>query len=312
MTPKDFAGIFSRYFVVGFFVPSFFVLVLVAQGLSSDMLPGIYEKYSDGTRVAVLGGAGLLVGLLLLGLNYNILRLFEGYPLNARQNRCYASWLYRWWHDKQLGEYNALVSSRDSKTNSSDVRSRAAWDLDHHFPMSTDKLLPTRFGNVVKGFEDHAFKLWRLDSVAVWPSVELTLSDGAREAETDVRTEVAFFVNAALLSYLAALALTFDELFYRPLSAVWLARTGIPLLLGYALYRGAVGAAIRWGDTVKAAIDLGRFDVYRRIGVRVPKDLSDEREAVAPAVGYALGLSVPVDNDVYEAPAPSGAAAGAA
>lgn len=81
MSPSDVAGVFSRYFIVGFFLPAFFALAVLAFGLSSDALPNRFENYGDAGKIAVVGGAAILLGLALLGLNYQVLRAFEGYPL---------------------------------------------------------------------------------------------------------------------------------------------------------------------------------------------------------------------------------------
>ena len=67
MSPSDVAGVFSRYFIVGFFLPAFFALAIVAFGLSSDAVPNQFESYGDGAKIAIVGGAAVLLGLALLG-----------------------------------------------------------------------------------------------------------------------------------------------------------------------------------------------------------------------------------------------------
>ena len=36
---KDVTGVFSRYFVVGFFLPSFFALIVLSQTVTGHLLP---------------------------------------------------------------------------------------------------------------------------------------------------------------------------------------------------------------------------------------------------------------------------------
>jgi hypothetical protein len=64
MALKDFNSVFSRYFVVGFFLPSYFALVAIYE-----LAPGIYrhafQGLDRGPSLLVLGGAALLLGLLL-------------------------------------------------------------------------------------------------------------------------------------------------------------------------------------------------------------------------------------------------------
>src|SRR5256885_2104767 len=48
MNLSEIGGVFSRYFVVGFFVPAFFGLASASLLLSSGMLPDSYVQYSSG------------------------------------------------------------------------------------------------------------------------------------------------------------------------------------------------------------------------------------------------------------------------
>src|SRR4249919_240363 len=95
MSPSDVAGVFSRYFIVGFFLPAFFTLVGLSQALTSSFLPNSYEELNEGAKVVVLGGVGLLLGLLMLGLNWQVFRLFEGYPLAERKGLSILGFLHR-------------------------------------------------------------------------------------------------------------------------------------------------------------------------------------------------------------------------
>src|SRR5690348_5107292 len=77
------AGVFSRYFIVRLFAPSFFILIGLSQSLTRGLLPSGYKGASNRARVLIVGGAALLLALVLVGLNYPSLRLFEGYPLRG-------------------------------------------------------------------------------------------------------------------------------------------------------------------------------------------------------------------------------------
>lgn len=71
MSPSDVAGVFSRYFIVGFFLPAFFTLVGLSQALTVSFLPSGYRSLSGGAQIAVLGGAGLLLGLLSMAIGFS-------------------------------------------------------------------------------------------------------------------------------------------------------------------------------------------------------------------------------------------------
>lgn len=85
---KDIASIFSRQFAIGFYLPAFFALLALANVVDDKSLPYIYNHAASGTQVLIVGGFGLAVGLLLSGLHYPVLRLYEGYSLqHARERR---------------------------------------------------------------------------------------------------------------------------------------------------------------------------------------------------------------------------------
>ena len=71
----DITGIFSRFFVVGFYLPSFFVLVAFDRLFSPEL---------NGNRIYVIGGAALFLALLLLGLRDFIWFKFSGYWLETK------------------------------------------------------------------------------------------------------------------------------------------------------------------------------------------------------------------------------------
>src|ERR671937_523448 len=74
MALSDVAGVFSRYFIVGFFLPAFFAVFAVALFNPYGWL--LPDSAAD---VAVLGGIALLLGLLLVGTRDAIHGLYSGY-----------------------------------------------------------------------------------------------------------------------------------------------------------------------------------------------------------------------------------------
>jgi len=295
MSPSDVAGVFSRYFIVGFFLPALFTLIGLSQALTDPFLPNAYQRLEGGAQIAVLGGIGLLLGLLLLGLNWQIFRLYEGYPLAERRRQLRTlGWLHELLVARQKHLFDQLVDIRDGTGDNAD-RENAAWRLDREFPDSADRLLPTRFGNAVLAFETHAMKRWGLDSVAIWPRIDMLLSEREGEQQANSRSEAAFFVNGSLLLFVAGAALLANQIVDSALSGWALLIYLAPFLGGVLLARWAVGAAARWGNTVRAAIDLHRFELYEKLGVRRPLDFTDERERVAASVNQALicGQAIP-------------------
>jgi hypothetical protein len=298
----DVAGVFSRYFVVGFFLPSFFALLVLSQTVSDSFLPAVYLDARQGAQVLIVGGTALLLGLVLLGVHYPVLRAYEGYPLSTRGRRFYARPVYtvamRWQKHRFSRLHNATVDPQlDPRT-----QRNAIWRLDQTFPRDA-ALLPTAFGNAVKAFERHSVIRWGLNAIAVWPHLELLMSAEERDNLADAKSDVAFMVNTSLTAGIAGAVLIANQVTHTPLSGGSLLLYLIPFVVAAAAYHAAIGAAVRWGSSVRAVVDIHRLELYDKLGTRRPVSFRDEREIVAPAVNAALLRGDGLPDALWAAPA---------
>src|SRR4029079_15355698 len=221
------------------------------------------------------------------GLHYEVLRLYEGYPLRDRADSWYAGWLFRLLRERQGSRFSTLKTASLDRSATLDQRQVAKWRLDLFFPWDDEsRLLPTAFGNAVRAFERHPVSRWGLNGIAAWPHVEMLLSTDEMSVHADARGDLAFFLNGSLLAAVGGLVLAADAI------AHWSLEQALAAVVAVALtsifYTWAVGAAIRWGSAVRASMDLHRREVYEKLGVRKPVSFSDERDTVAPAVNGAL------------------------
>jgi hypothetical protein len=299
----DVAGIFSRYFIVGFFLPAFFALVTLSQTLTDEFLPQVYETASDGARIAIIGGGALLTGLVLLGLNYPVIRLYEGYPLAYRKERWYAKHLYAYLIGRQRRRFEAAREEAGSLT----VQQRnALWRLDRTFPRDGKHLLlPTAFGNAIQAYERHAKIRWGLNSISAWPRVELLFSGEEAQLHADAKSELGFFINSSLLAVVAGLVLVVDAIANEPLAWYAAPLYAIPFLVSMAFYRASIGAAVRRGEAVRASIDIHRLELYEKMGLRAPSNFTDERTVVAPALNAALLRGDHIPDALWATPEPA-------
>ena len=298
----DVAGVFSRYFIVGYFLPAFVALVVLWQTLTDNALPTAFaDLKSDGAKIAVIGGCALVAGLLLLALNYQLIRIFEGYPIQRIGRYKVLKLIPKWLIGRREKALNKLIQVRFDPARPVADRAHAAWSLDRCYPGGNPlDLLPTRFGCAVKAFELHSLGRYGLDAIGLWPRVEYGLSDHESEVLADAKSEVAFLINLSLLSLLIDCWLIPDAIAHRSYGVVVsIVAYGAPLVLAYVFYRWAVGAAMRWGSAVRAAIDLHRLEVYKKIGVRMPTSASDERGIVGPAVSRMLLYGRPLPDDLF-------------
>jgi hypothetical protein len=291
MTFQDFAGVFSRNFVVGFFAPSFVALLALAHQLPTAHLPGAYERQSASTQILVLGGSAVVVGLVLSGLHHSILRTLEGYPIYYNLERPLVGRLCRWMTGFRRREFESLQRTK-LEPRPSKERSRAAWRLAQEFPLTVDRVMPTRFGNVIRSFEQHPRTRYGLDGVAIWPRIEHLLTEQEQGIHESARGDLAFFVNAAIAAAVCGLVIPVGRALDSGLvnaADLWL----LALLASYAFYRASVGAAGRWGMEVRASIDLHQVELLERLGVRSPGSYA-ESVVVGRAVSRLLLFGEPI------------------
>ena len=309
MAVKEFANVFSRYFVVGFYLPAFAGLVVLWQAITSDSLPpAVFRDASTGGKVLILGGLALMLALLLSGLHYPIVRFLEGYPLRRWRDRFTVLGVL----DKKMTgrwdrEFERLSILRNGPHQSPE-RTNAARELNVRFPAQAKHILPTRLGNVIRAFETHPRKRYGFDGVSAWPRIELLLTDGERADVAESKGDFAFFVNALVVTVTVALLLVIERL-WRIADAAdsIVALVVICIVAGtgaIASYFAAVGAAVRWGEPVRAAFDLHRFDLYARLGLKRPVTQAQEME-VGRAMSRLFAFAEPAPNHLRAVDLPS-------
>jgi hypothetical protein len=296
---SNISSVFSRFFVVGFFLPPFFGLVLLWQTLAAPFPPNRL-KYGDAVDVAVLGGVALVIALLLSAAHVPIRTLLEGDVDAQRLARVWPfGQLLEWLRGRErkrrqktrdeLAEAEQAVQTLEAGLGvikghtaedslGEDLRARldearrertaATRVLYRQFPGEDEGVRPTRLGNTVRAWQSRVYKRWALDPYAIVPHVRQLLSEQERDRGADAETDVAFFVNSAIVAGLLAICYVADWIAYRwPYALWWLAAA----YAAFQLYRFAVGAAARYGDEIGASIDLHRFDLYAKFGVRNPQ-----------------------------------------
>jgi len=293
----DITGVFSRYFVVGFFLPAYASLIALWFVASSKFIPnGLDHGHSQAKQLLILGGVALVAGLALSGLSYYITRIFEGYPLARLAGLPLLGYVHRAVVAPQRWHFDRLLAVRDDKTREGADRSRAAWYLEKWFPRERADLLPTRVGNAIRAFEQHSNTRWGLDGVTVWPRIEAMLTSDERELQIDAKINFYVFINGTIGAVFVGVCLVVDQAVYSTHSGWFWLWCVVSFLVAYLLSRAAIGPAIDWGDTVRSSIDLHRLDLYEKLGVRAPTSFRDERE-LAVKVNKALLYGRPLLGD---------------
>jgi hypothetical protein len=304
MALKDVAGIFSRAFVVGYFVPAFAALVILQVTVTHGALPKAYNGLTEGTQLLVVGGVAVMLGLLLWGVHYPVLRLFQGYALEGLSEWTYprvhlrgravggwrlqpCAWVYVRARARWLTRYGHLVGVAGSDLRSPE-RTQALKELNKQWPGTERQVLITRLGNVIASFEGHPRTRYNLNGIYAYPRIATMLGEAEREIITDARTDLAFFLNLALLAVLTGTYILVDSVWHGwLLTPAGLAALLVPPLVYMGARTAAVDAAHRWGAAVRSAFDLHRLEFYKQMGLRRPRTQAEE-ETTANAVNRLL------------------------
>ena len=223
----------------------------------------------------------LVVTGFLYNLNIPILRLYEGYPWKD-------SWLGGLWLDKKKQVYRhahplrlslrylrrqlQAVNPDDPLAAEMEIeQTRLARLINAEMPDAEDFVLPTRFGNVIRCFERYSDVAYGIDAIILWPRLVARIEPGFASTIDEAKTSVDFMINSSLLCALSAFAVSMvglfrEDAFSLPSLARWAWRTILFLLLAIAFYAFAIGRAQAWGEQVKSAFDLYRFDLLKALG----------------------------------------------
>ena len=254
-----------------------------------------------------IGGAALLLGLLLDGLKQSIHSAFSGYRLalvfgfaasdaevEPHPHRDPYLWILRRARCRQQKAQEHLKNAKNA--NGAQLLRLRFGDV------PSARIRPTRLGNRSQTFEPHLEMVYGLTRSA-WGRMQALLSseqrDGLRETETPLR----LFLNLSLLAFFTGLALsvwgivvaarattTVRESLTIPAAAVGGA------LFSWVSYCWSVGHAESLAQATVALIDVTVADLYKTLGVRRP--LANEQIAVGTAITALLEYGIPID-DVF-------------
>jgi hypothetical protein len=255
---------------------------LLIGGLIWLLMPSALT--SNNGMTIFIGVAVITVSYLLNAFNMPIVRLLEGYimadsPLVSilRDYQLYK--YYR--HHHRIYIYERIISQIDYLENKWRRRCK---ELPEEMERRLERWrtewqsLATGLGNTIAAFEIYPQRRYRIDIAQLWPRFAPTLVE--KKYADFIEGEKAildFFVNLLLVSIIiwGVCVIVF----------AFTGRPGVGLLfvllpvLAYVLYKGACVAAANWGDTMKSAFDLYRFELKKALNLQLPEgaEFSDEQ-----------------------------------
>jgi hypothetical protein len=194
-------------------------------------------------------------------------------------------------HDDRLDQALEELYGEDGDALSSlDQVRRYRHRLKERYPADPARVMPTRFGNALRAFEDRAGRQYNLDAVVVAPHLSLLGPNPRASYVEDTRQTMDLAVRLLMMAILVT-----------PLTAVllandgpWLLLTLGPYLVGYLTYRGAISCAQAYGNSVTFQIDLDRFALYQALNVPLPNSSTGERRQNKKLMSLLRGQHVPL------------------
>jgi hypothetical protein len=144
------------------------------------------------------------------------------------------------------------------------------------FPPDSDRCAPTALGNVMAAFEAYPSQRYGIDAVYMWPRLLPVLNEKKYAIFVEREKEgLDFFLNFSVLSGV----LVVESVLFRWLLG-WPMLTRVALVSGCVAflfyYWGAVSCARNWGDTIKTAFDLYRYELAEWLALEPFGDKVDE------------------------------------
>lgn len=145
------------------------------------------------------------------------------------------------------------------------------------YPIGKEQILPTRFGNAIRRFEEYGYDRYRLDIITMWYALVGVVPDQVRKQVDASRASVDFFVcliyGHVVVIISAVVALIADPgRFGGPVAAI-VAATGLTVLW----YLLAVRAIDEWAAAVSGLVDVGRKPLAESLDLDMPDTLEAER-----------------------------------
>jgi len=277
----DVSKALGKSFFLGAFLPALFL----SANIAGMVIWAIDSKIGIG-QIDFALTAGLTFALAFLiavtfwSLNLQIVRFYEGYPISrwqfARrrlQSQCRKL-------RKEIASLRTELEGQDDQPSSlQDYLRLTDWQVkaELEYPPEEDDILPTKLGNIIRGFEYYPATRYSIEPITIWPRLLAILPQKQVDAINTEKSFVDFWLNLSL-SFLILGPLWVTTMWYVAIFWPFFVPVLVgAVLLGYLAYRMAIPNAVAWGYEVRTAFDLYRCDLLRKLGFKRPASLTAER-----------------------------------
>jgi hypothetical protein len=249
--------------LVGWILPVYIVLQTANLLLTPLLGSGVLDQYrtsSTSDRQITLAFLAIVVGIALSAIQTPMYKILEGYwlwpePLKRRRTRRHAELRAR------------VILAAESNP--------AQWGA-LRYPTPPTAVLPTALGNAIRRFETYAADRYQLDSIRLFHHIAANAPAYVQQAYERARTNVDFAVCLLwVFSAAGTAAITTWPWVHEPRILAFAAISAVAAALAYRL---AVVSTDEWAATMRAMVDMGRKGAADAFGLKIPTDLTHERE----------------------------------
>jgi hypothetical protein len=167
------------------------------------------------------------------------------------------------------------------------------------YPSDPGRVRPTRLANVLAAVEEDLAREYGLDAVVAWPRLNDVLASRTRGMVEQRRDRMDGAARAAASALVVGFLVCVVALSARsPVLLVVAVTAGLTAQIGY---RGAVRAAHAYGEALRVAFDLHRFDMLAALRIPLPQSADQER-ALGNELSRMWTRGTPVDTVYRHAP----------
>lgn len=320
---------FGSNFLVSAMVPS--LAWVVACLFAFDPILGLIARFEQPDNIYQLLGLSLflavptiLVGFTLTALNTYIIKVFEGYVIWDK---------FSWMRRAQVKQANRLLQEREilearikklESRRATEKRNEAllenlknryeeiVTEYEDKFPPTENLILPTRFGNILRAAETYPNMRYGMDGVTFWPRLVHVIPPSYNHFVEGARNELSFLVNISVLAFVffvfcvvaifysfvgPALSAGGSSTFIGLGDSFRYSLAGLIALSVNAFFNNASAFAVSsYGNMIRGAFDLFRFDLLEQLRIPVPVNGADEMKTwnnlneFVRQGGYSLSL----------------------
>lgn len=229
-----------------------------------------FTEFPEVTQIAILVIIMFFIGFtakLVEHLQIEVIRLSEGY-LPSFLVSLQVRWSKYW--KRKIKDKNKQLSELLQKEPLDEHEKIRKCRLDEdiaRLPKEERNVMPTLLGNLLRAAEEYPEVRYGLNAIVCWPRLYHLLPEVLRHSINMARNRLNESACLLAWSVLFLIWMIFLK-WWAPLS----------LLIAWIAYRKMVTAAAIYGDLIRSAFDLYRFDLYKALSWSLPDSPENEEK----------------------------------